>query len=189
MSGVADDGECAPRGAVLLIVDMVSDWQFPDAEALLAGARAVAPAIAALKRRCRERGVPVIYANDNQGRWRSDFRAVVQSSLGGAGADITRTLMPGDEDYFLLKPRHSAFFATPLELLLQALQARRLVLAGVSSDQCILNTAVDARMRDYEVEVPRDCVATQGDERQAWVLKHFGEALNVPTPPSSGLRL
>jgi nicotinamidase-related amidase len=187
VSGIGED-ECAPHGAVLLIVDMISDWQFPDAEALLPGAKAIAPAIAALKRRCRERGVPVVYANDNQGRWRSDFRAVVQISLGGAGADITRQLMPDDEDYFLLKPKHSAFFSTPLELLLQNLEARRLILTGVSSDQCILNTAVDGRMRDYEIEVPRDCIATQGDERQAWVLKHFTGSLNVPTPLSSELR-
>jgi nicotinamidase-related amidase len=184
-----EEASDAPQAAVLLIIDMISDWQFPDAEALLPGAQAIAPTIAALKRRCRECGLPVVYANDNQGRWRSDFRQVVQRSLEGPGAGITRALMPDAEDYFLLKPKHSAFFCTPLELLLQNLKAQRLVLTGVSSDQCILNTAVDARMRNYDVEVPQDCTATQGDERQARVLKHYAEALRVPTPHAGELRL
>jgi nicotinamidase-related amidase len=181
--------EKGPQPTVLLIIDMISDWQFPDAEALLPGARAIAPAIAALKQRFRQRGLPVIYANDNQGRWRSDFREVVQRSMEGPGADITRAVMPDAEDYFLLKPKHSAFFCTPLELLLQNLEARRLVLTGVSSDQCILNTAVDARMRDYAVETPQDCIATQDDERQARVLKHYADALRVPTPRADELTL
>ncbi len=171
----------------LLIIDMISDWCFPDADALLPQAAGIAAAIAALKRRCRDQRVPVIYANDNQGRWRSDFRQVVQRSLGERGAAITRTLMPGEEDYFLLKPKHSAFFGTPLELLLQDLKVNRLVLTGVATDQCIATTAVDARMRNYEVHAPRDCIATQGEERQARMLAHFDEALRIPTGESAGI--
>lgn len=173
----------------LLIVDMISDWQFPDAERLLPGARTIAPRIAALKGRCRAAGVPVIYANDNRGRWRSDFRRVVQGSLDARGADITRVLMPDDDDYFLLKPKHSAFFCTPLELLLEDLKVRRLLLTGVASDQCIAITADDARMRNYDVVAPADCIATQGEERQARALAHFEEALCVPTTASGEVPL
>jgi nicotinamidase-related amidase len=174
--------EPSASATALLIIDMISDWAFPDAERLLPRAERIAPAIAALKRRCREAGVPVIYANDNRGRWRSDFRQVVEWSLQGPGAGITRALMPDDHDYFVLKPKHSAFFGTPLDLLLRNLEVDRLVLTGVATDQCIVTTAVDARMRDYDVEAPSDCTATQSDERDARMLVHFAEALCVPTP-------
>ena len=169
----------------LLIIDMISDWAFPNAQDLLPRAEAIAPGIAALKRRCRAFGVPVIYANDNRGHWRSDFRKVVKWSLQGPGAGITRALMPDDHDYFLLKPKHSAFFCTPLDLLLKNLKVDRLLLTGVATDQCIVTTAVDARMRDDEVEAPADCTATQSDERDARMLAHFAEALCVPTTPSA----
>jgi nicotinamidase-related amidase len=173
----------------LLIIDMISDWRFPDAERLLPGARAIAPRIAALKQRCRAAGVPVIYANDNRGRWRSDFRRVVRRSLEERGAEITRALMPDDEDYFLLKPSQSAYFCTPLELLLQDLKVQRLLLTGVAADQCIALTAAEARMRQCDVEAPADCIAAQDDERHARMLAHFQQALGVPTPPSDRVAL
>lgn len=176
-------------GTALLIIDMVSDWEFPDGEKLLPRALAIAPAIAALKRRCRGHGVPVVYANDNQGRWRSDFRAQVQRSLQGRGAAVTRLLMPDDDDLFLLKPRHSAFFCTPLHLLLHDLQVKRLLLTGVTTDQCIATSAVDARMRDYEAVAPHDCTATISEAREQRMLTHFADALRVPTPGSAELDL
>jgi nicotinamidase-related amidase len=181
--------EPSVSATALLIIDMISDWAFPNAQRLLPRAQAIAPRIAVLKRRCRALGVPVIYANDNRGRWRSDLRQVVQWSLDGPGAEITRALMPDDHDYFVLKPKHSAFFCTPLELLLQSLEVDRLLLTGVATDQCIVATAVDGRMRDYKVEVPADCTATQSVERDARMLAHFAEALCVPTPCSTDVAL
>ncbi|RYF74826.1 MAG: cysteine hydrolase [Comamonadaceae bacterium] len=183
--------DTAPEGTVLLIIDMVSCWDFPDAEFLLPQAARIAPLIATLKARCRERGMPVIYANDNRGRWRSDFRSLVTESLAGEsdGSHITRTLLPGEEDYFVLKPKHSAFFGTPLDLLLQHLEARRVVLTGVSSDQCILATAIAARMRDLDVVVPGDCVASQSTARNNAVLRQFESAMNLPIVPSTQIRL
>jgi nicotinamidase-related amidase len=179
-------GACA-----LLIVDMISDWRFPDAGKLLPQAAAIAPRIAALKQRCRRAGVPVIYANDNRGQWRSDFRQVVERSLhaGGDGARVTELLLPDDDDYFVLKPKHSAFFGTPLDLLLQHLKAFRLFVTGVASDQCVVTTAVAARMHDYEVRVPRDCVASQTAGRNRRAIEHFESALDIRTTPSERIRL
>ena len=175
----------------LLIIDMISGWDFPDAGRLLAGAAVIAPRIAALKARCVRDDVPVIFANDNHGRWRSDFRHVFEASLeaGGEGARIGGLLAPGDDDYFILKPKHSAFFSTPLDLLLKHLGAQRLVLTGVSSDQCVLATAADAKMRDYEVVVPRDAVASLTDERNERAVAHFDGVLGVPTTPAARVRL
>lgn len=175
----------------LLIIDMISSWDFSDAPKLLPQAAAIAPRIAALKARCRRAGVCVIYANDNRGQWRSDFREVVRDALarGGDGAMITQQLAPDDDDYFVLKPKHSAFFATPLDLLLQHLKADKLIVAGVTSDQCVVNTVADARMRDYEVIVPQDCVASQSAARNRRAVLHFDEVLQVSTTPSARLRL
>jgi len=181
----------AQAGIALLVIDMITCWDFPDADKLLPRAARIAPAIAALKARCRRAGVPVIYANDNRGQWRSDFRQVVSQSIaaGGAGARITTLLEPDEDDYFVLKPKHSAFFGTPLDLLLQHLKAQWLVLTGVASDQCVVNTAIDARMRDYEVLVPVDCIASQTAARNKSAIAHFDEVLGVPTTPSMRLRL
>jgi nicotinamidase-related amidase len=177
--------------SALLILDLISEWSFPDADKLLPHAVTTAPRVAALKARCRRAGVPVIYGNDNYGRWRSDRRQVVESSLaaGGSGARITAVIAPHDDDYFVLKPKHSAFLGTPLDLLLQHLDVRRLLLAGVASDQCVLATAMDARMRDYEVLIVADCVASQTPARNRRALEHFRVAMNVRTTPASRIRL
>lgn len=175
----------------LLILDMISCWNFPDGAALERQAARAAPCIARLKRRCLEARVPVIYANDNSGQWRSDFKFVVGESHGpgSLGADITRQLEPGPDDYFVLKPKHSAFFATPLEILLDHLRARCLLVTGVAGDQCVLNTAVDARMRDFEVVVPSDCIASLTPERNRRAIEHLGDVLEVKTTPARALRL
>lgn len=178
-------------GPALLIVDMISDWEFADGEVLCTAAARIAPAIARLKARFQRQGLPVIFANDNRGRWRSNFRQSLDRALGsdGPGARIARLLAPAPEDYFVLKPRHSAFYATPLALLLRDLGLRRLVLAGVNSDQCLAATAFDARMRGFEVIVPRDTTASRSPARMQAALRQFDAALNVRTPAAARLRI
>jgi nicotinamidase-related amidase len=178
-------------GMALVIVDMLGAWDFPGAEQLLPGAVRIAPRIAALKRRCKRAGVPAVYANDNFGRWRSDVRSLVDAGLRGApkAAAIGEMLAPDVDDYFVLKPKHSAFYATPLDLLLRHLGATRLILCGTSSDQCILGTAADAGMRDYEIVVPADTVATMSAPRQTAALRYLREVLGARTPLSSRLRM
>ena len=181
----------SPAGTALVIIDMLSTWDFPDGSALLRQALAIAPAIARLKRRCQAAGVPVIYANDNHGRWRSDHRQLVQEALeqAGPGAGLTRLLKPADEDYFVLKPLHNAFFGTPLELLLRHLKLRHLLITGVASDQCVAVTAAHAHMREYQVVVPRDTVASLTAARNRAALLQFEQALNLRTTPAPRLRL
>lgn len=185
----ASPGDDTPGagGTALLIIDMISDWTFPDAEVLLERTAPIAPRIQALKARCKAAGMPVIYANDNRGRWRSDFRQAVAHCLarGGTPAAIGRQLAPDESDFFVLKPKQSAFFSTPLALLLQHLETRRLMLCGVAGDQCVLITAAEARARDYEVVVPGDCIASQSSERHERSLRHFSEVLGVDTRPST----
>src|SRR4051812_7620156 len=67
--------------AALLLVDVINPCDFPEADDFLRNALPAVRNIAVLKRRAVEAGVPVIYANDNFGRWRSDLKAVVQRCL------------------------------------------------------------------------------------------------------------
>jgi nicotinamidase-related amidase len=181
----------ATGGMALLVVDMISSWDFSDADKLGRAALAIAPRIGALKRRCVSAGVPVVYVNDNRGRWRSEFREIVRTSIAesATGRAIAEHLLPGDDDYSVLKPKHSAFYATPLDLLLRHLRVQRLLVTGVASDQCIVMSASEARMRDYEVIVPGDCVGAQTAARNAGALRHLREAYRIDTTESSRLRL
>ncbi|WP_295547499.1 isochorismatase family cysteine hydrolase [uncultured Pseudacidovorax sp.] len=184
MSAGRDADAPAPGGLALVIIDMISGWDFPDAEHLLPHAQHVATEIAGLAQACRDRGVPVIYANDNRGRWRSDFRSLVDAAMAqdGPGAEITRLMRPHEDDYFVLKPKHSIFHGTPMPFLLQHLRVQRLVLAGVSSDQCVLMSVSDARMRELDPIVPADCSASQGKARHQVLLQQLRETWKVEAP-------
>jgi nicotinamidase-related amidase len=116
----------------LVLIDVINDLEFEGGEELFRWALPAAQSIARLKNRAHEAGVPVIYVNDNFGRWRSDFKRIVTHCLRDdvRGRPIAKLLAPDEDDYFVLKPKHSGFFSTTLELLLEYLGARRLVLTG-----------------------------------------------------------
>lgn len=176
-----------PRSAsVLLLVDFINPLQFDGAEDIAAGALAAAKMTAQLKRRFARRGVPAIYANDNYGLWRSEFRDVLArcQALPGAAGEIARLLAPGPRDLTILKPRHSAFYATPLELLLGQMQAKRLVLCGLASDICVQVTASDAFLRGYAVWAPSDCNAAESAGRKKTALEWMQRVLDCDTRPS-----
>jgi nicotinamidase-related amidase len=170
---------------------MISDFRFPDGAKVQRAARRVAPRIADLKQRAKAAGLACIYVNDNPGRWRSDSRALIDHCLRARspGADIARRLRPNESDYFILKPRHSAFYATPLEVLLENLGARRVILTGVSSHQCVLFTANDAHLRNLEIIVPSDCVAGPSSRDTRFALQYFKSVLGARVSPHRSLRL
>jgi nicotinamidase-related amidase len=175
--------------AVLLVLDLLSRFDFPDGDVFLKGAREIAPRIAALKARMKAAGMPTIYANDNVGRWRSDERAVLRHALarGSRGAPIARLLKPETDDYLVLKPRHSAFYATPLHTLLDYIGARRLVLCGIAADVCVLFTALDGYVRDFAITIPEDCVAALSPTHRDEALRYARRVLHADTTPSAEL--
>jgi nicotinamidase-related amidase len=163
---------------------------FPGSSALVAQAVPMARRLAKLKARAKARGVPCVYCNDNFGRWRSDFRSLVAHCVSDEvpGRPVATLLQPDDDDYFILKPRHSAFFATPLELLLRDLEADTLVIAGIAGNICVLFSANDAYIRGYRVVVPTDCIAsnTRADTRRA--LQQMRTVLRADVRRSSSIR-
>ena len=168
---------------VVIAIDVINDLEFPGGEALEEPALEMANNLKPLLDRARQAGVPVIYANDNFGKWRSDFRALLDHCLDDnvRGRPVAELLHPGADDYFILKPKHSAFFATTLDTLLSYLKARTLILAGLTTDSCVLATATDADMRDLRVVVAGDCVAAMTSTRNERALAHLRETLDVRT--------
>jgi nicotinamidase-related amidase len=140
-----------------------------------------------LKERAHEVGVPVIYVNDNFGRWRSDFKRIVTHCLrdGVRGQPIAELLSPDEDDYFVLKPKHSGFFSTTLELLLEYLGTHTLVLTGFAGNNCVLFTANDAYLRDYKLIIPSDCTASIKAEANDYALRQMQEVLKADISASA----
>lgn len=174
----------------LLLVDVINPLDFPEADQLLRYTPALAKTLADLKRRAKAAGVPVIYANDNFGRWRSDLTAVLERCLeaGCDGRELAERLRPDPDDYFVLKPKHSAFFATTLQTLLRYLGTETLVIGGVAGNICVLFTANDAYLRDYKLVVPADAVASNTADENAAAVAQMGKVLKADTRPAAEVR-
>src|SRR4026208_2319540 len=174
----------------LLLIDVINDFDFPEADQLLRYARPMAKKLLLLKRRAQKAGVPVIYVNDNFGRWKSDFRHTVEHcARNGRGSDLVRLLRPEQNDYFVLKPKHSGFFSTTLETLLRYLEAEILILTGIAGNFCVLFTANDAYMRDFNLFVPLDCTVSNSKKENDSALALMRKFLKADTRSSSGIAL
>lgn len=175
----------------LLLIDVINDMEFDTGRDLLKNALPMARRLAALKKRAEEAGVPVIYVNDNFGRWQSDFNKLLRHCLEEdvCGKPLAEILKPEEDDYFVLKPKHSGFFSTTLDTLLEYLGARTLILTGLTGDICVLFTANDAYMRDFNLIIPSDCVASSTSEGNEHALELMARVLKADTTPSTELDL
>ena len=149
-------------GTALLLIDVINDLAFDGSDALVEQAEAMAGPLARLKSRATTAGVPAIYINDNFGQWRSDFRKTVAhcTARSSPGRRVSLRLKPTSRDYFVLKPKHSGFFDTTLDTLLETLRIRRVILTGIAGNICVLFTANDAHMREYKIFAPSDCIVS-----------------------------
>jgi nicotinamidase-related amidase len=175
----------------LLLVDVINDLEFDGSEALVEQVVPMARRVAALKKRAKAAGIPVVYVNDNFGRWKSDFHAVVEHCLndGVKGEELVRILQPAEDDYFVLKPKHSAFYETTLDVLLRYLGTRTIVFAGIAGNICILFSANDAYMRDFNLIVPRDCTISNTREENDHALEQIERVLKADITESAKLDL
>lgn len=173
----------------LLLIDVINDLEFDGGEQLLPAALEMARKLRQLKTRAAAARVPVIYVNDNFGRWRSDFRCQVEHCLepGIRGREITEMLHPDPDDYFVLKPAHSGFYASSLEALLAALKVRTLILTGLAGNICVLYTANDAYMRGFNLIVPPDCTASNDARLNGQALTQMQTYLRAELLDSAGI--
>lgn len=182
-------GEKCP--VALLLIDVVNHFEFPDGERILRQAMAMAPNLAKLKERAQAADIPTIYVNDNFGHWRSEASRLVEYCVreGAPGKRFVEMLRPEKDDYFVLKPMHSAFYQTPLEILLHCLGASTLILSGLTTNSCIVCTAHDARMRDFDLIVPPDCSAARTRREHDQTIAHIAAMTDAKTISSYALRL
>ena len=177
-------------GTALILIDVINDMAFPGSASLIVQAEPMAGRLARLKRRASRAGVPVIYVNDNFGRWRSDFRHIVAHCTAAAspGRRVSQRLKPFARDYFVLKPKHSGFFDTTLDTLLETLRIRRVILTGIAGNICVLFTANDAYMREYKIFAPADCIVSNTAADNDHTLRQIKTVLKGDVAVSARLR-
>jgi nicotinamidase-related amidase len=175
----------------LLLIDVINDLEFPGNDEIRKTAVAMAARLARLAGRARKLGIPVIYVNDNFGKWRSDFNQQVYHCLRDevSGRALVERLRPQGNDYFVLKPKHSGFFASALDILLTYLEAETLILTGIAGDRCVLFTANDAFLREYRLFVPADCVVSNRREQNREALQLMKRVLGADIRRSEKLAL
>jgi len=185
-------GNVPDKSAIaLVLIDVINDLEFESGKRLLPHALEMARKLSALKKRAKQLKIATIYVNDNFGKWQSDFNKQLQHCLEDdvCGRPLAESLRPDDDDYFVLKPKHSGFFSTTFETLLDYLGARALILTGLTGDNCVLFTANDAYMRDFHLFVPADCVASEDPQENEHALRHMERVLKADIRPSTEMDL
>ena len=181
----------AKASAALLIIDVINPLDFDGAASLCRAAKRIVEPIRKLREAADAAGLPVVYVNDHHGAWHVEsaelIDKIVEADL--PGSDIARRLRPRPCDYFVIKPQLSAFYATTLAALLPRLGVNRVVIAGIATDICVLFTAADAHMREYDLWVPRDVVAGEDDQRTTWALEIMRNSLDAETRGTDELDL
>lgn len=170
-------------GTALLIIDMMNLFDYEGGNALGRSALACLPPIGRLRQRFARASAPIIYVNDNFSQWQCGFPELVARCrmAGGPSRKIATSIPPGHGHYHVLKPKHSAFLCTPLAVLLAKLETRRLVLTGIAMDSCVMATALDANMREFELWVPNDAVGAISQNRKSSALALIRSSMNVVT--------
>ncbi|WP_413568393.1 cysteine hydrolase family protein [Bdellovibrio sp. HCB117] len=175
------------HSTALLIIDMLNTFDFPEGKDLARYTWPVAQKVKALKQKLKKKKVPVIYLNDNFGQWRSDSKEVYLNCAHDAslGSEIAKILKPEDDDYFILKPRHSGFYCTNLDILLEDFGVKNLILTGVAGNICVFFTANDAHMRGFKIWVPKDCIASNTKKDNDFTLDQMSQVLGIKTSVST----
>jgi len=177
--------------AALLIIDMINPLDFPGAAPLRAAVDDILKPLLALRAAADEAGLPVVYVNDHHGAWHAEPSQLIEKVVraGCPGGAIAERLRPRENDYFVIKPQVSGFYATTLPALLPRLGVDRLILSGVAADICVLFTAADAHMREYDLWAPRDVVAGEDERRTSWALEIMRNSFGAETCATADLDL
>lgn len=185
---IETDDEAATKAdrAALLIIDMMNCFDFEGAEDLLPPALDAARAILSLREKVERLGWPVIYVNDNFGEWHSERSRLVERAMARKNP-VAEMLQPRDDDFFIIKLQFSGFYSTNLPVLLPKLGVSRLILSGIAADICVLFTAADAHMREYDLWVPKDVVAAVSEERKNWALGIMEASMGAETAATHDL--
>ena len=172
----------------LLLVDVFNDFRHEDGARLLASFKSRLPALRQLLDSARAAGIPVIYANDSGDVFDGDAGAIVERARSGAAPVPLAAIQPVDGDRFIVKPRYSAFDSTPLAFILEELNIERLLLAGMSTEGCVTQTAIAAKEHGYKVTIVPSACATVDDELEQIALAYLTRVVGVLTDDAPSTR-
>ena len=175
--------------SALVVIDMLTTYDFPDAEKLVPSAADVVPNISSLIARAQDEDVPIIYVNDNYGDWNSSIQELWDNAIDGKHPELVEPIKPPDDVSFVIKARHTVFYGTPLEHLLKSEEIGRLVLTGQVTEQCILYSALDAYVREIEVAVPADAVAHIHENLGSAALDMMERNMDADVSPAEEIAL
>lgn len=173
----------------LIFIDMVNKMDFEGGEDLLENTLNIVEPLKNLKNQAKEQGLPVIYVNDNFGLWQENVSDLIEECKEGRGESVIEHILPENDDYFIIKPKHSGFFGTQLSILLNKLGVSNLILTGIAGDICVLFTANDAYMREYNIWIPEDCVASEQLEDNQNALRIMERSLSANTTKSNQVNI
>lgn len=175
----------------LILIDVINTMDFPESDKLLKNALPAIKNLSLLKQKAKKHKIPIIYVNDNFGEWRSDFKSLVKYCLKdeSKSKELVELIKPDEEDYFILKPKFSAFFNTNLDILLKYLDTKSLIITGVAGNMCVFFTVADAYMRDFKIYVPSDCIASNEKKDNKKALNFMKEIMNADITSSKKLNL
>ncbi len=165
---------------VILVVDMLRGF-LEEGYPLYCGARArgIIPAVQRLLEQELARGSRVFFLGDHHTPDDAEFKMFPRHCIEGTAEAEVIPELAGYQGEVIPKRRFSAFFDTPLEVKLLKLKPERLIVCGVCTDICVLHTVADARNRDWEVEVPVDCVASFDEKAHHFALEHMEKTLGA----------
>ncbi|MEN1966492.1 isochorismatase family cysteine hydrolase [Lentibacillus sp. N15] len=171
------------ENSAVLFIDFINDFKFERGERLLKHTKEILPNVKRLKAFAKQNNLPVIYINDHYNLWQSDFHKIMDYCTNDMSRDIIEAIKPEEDDYFFIKPKHSAFFQTPLQSLLNQLNKTHLIMSGIAGDICILFSAKDAHMYEYSLHIPENCMASnekQGNEYALYLMRTVMDANTKP---------
>jgi nicotinamidase-related amidase len=168
----------------LLIIDMINDFNFTHGDLLLSHTNLIIEPILHVKSMMKKKGLPIIYINDHYNLWQADFGKIIDTCKNQKNKTLIEKIKPTENDYFLIKPKHSAFYGTALHTLLQQLKVDTLILTGIAGNICVLFTANDAYMREYQLWVPEDAIASAAIEDNKYALSMMNHVLKANTEKS-----
>ena len=157
----------------------MNDFRHEDGEQLLASFRERHGALITALEAARAAGIPVIYANDNQGVWDGDGPGQVRKAVESQGGELVAAIAPREGDRFVVKPRYSAFDHTPLDIILRDLEIERILLAGAATEACVVQTAVDAREKGFKVTVLADACVTTDTRLERIAFEYLEEVVGA----------
>ena len=163
----------------LIIIDMLNDFQFKNGKVLAEKSLTIAQNIAKLKQYASSQHIPIIYVNDHYKLWQANLETILKHCKNAVSSPILHHISPQNADYFLIKPKHSIFYGTALNILLSQLDVHTLILTGIAGNICVLFSANDAYMREYNLIVPEDCIASNADEDNTFALRMMHNVLNA----------